>query len=63
MDGLHGFAPYENPEIAIVVFIENAGSGGNVSETAKDIMKEYFGMNSKTIKEDVTAIPTIQMNR
>ena len=55
-----GFAPYNNPEIAVVVFIENAGSGGNVADTAKEIMREYFGMNSKKVVEDVTAIPSTQ---
>lgn len=57
-----GFAPYNDPEIAVVVLIENAGSGGNVAPTAKEIIKEYFGMNSKKIDEDVTAIPSIQTN-
>ena len=42
-----GFAPYDNPEIAVVVLIENAGSGGNTAVVAKEIMKEYFGMNVK----------------
>ena len=58
-----GFAPYDNPEIAVVVLIENAGAGGNVGDTAKSIMKEYFGMNAKNINEDLTAIPTTQVNR
>ena len=56
-----GFAPYNNPEIAVVVFIENAGSGGNVAETAKEIMREYFGMNAKKVIEDVTAIPSVSI--
>lgn len=53
-----GFAPYENPEIAIVVLIENAGAGGNVAPVAKDIIKSYFGTNAKDVKENVTAIPS-----
>ncbi len=57
-----GFAPYNNPEIAVVVFIENAGSGGNVAGAAKEIMQEYFGMNAKKVNEDVTAIPSVQVN-
>lgn len=58
-----GFAPYDDPEIAVVILIENAGSGGNVANVAKDIMKEYFGMNSEEIVENVNAIPSVQINR
>lgn len=58
-----GFAPYENPEIAVVVLIENAGSGGNVAPAAKEILKEYFGMNAKKASESVTAIPSTEMVR
>ena len=58
-----GFAPYDEPEIAIVVLIENAGSGGNVANTAKRIIKEYLRMNTKDIKEDTNAIPNIEINR
>lgn len=57
-----GFAPYDNPEIAVVVLIENAGSGGNAAWAAKEIMQEYFGTNSKNVNEDVTAIPSTQTN-
>lgn len=58
-----GFAPYNDPEIAVVVLIENAGSGGNVGDTAKSIIKEYFGMNAENVNEDLTAIPSTQVNR
>ena len=50
-----GFAPYSNPEIAIVVMIEKGGSGGYTSETAKKIIQEYFGMNSDKVTEDKKA--------
>lgn len=58
-----GFAPYNDPEIAVVVLIENAGSGGNAAPTAKQIIKDYFGTNTKKVKEDVTAVPSVQTNR
>lgn len=55
-----GFAPYDDPEIAVVVLIENAGSGGNTAPAAKEIMKAYFGMNNEKVVEDVTALPSTQ---
>lgn len=36
------YAPYDNPEIAIAVIIENGGSGGNSIQVAKDILDSYF---------------------
>ena len=50
-----GFAPYDNPEIAVVVLIEKASSGGYTAATAKAIMEEYFGMNREEVTEDKTA--------
>ena len=50
-----GFAPYDDPEIAVVVMIEKGGSGGYTSETAKKIIEEYFGMNSDKVTEDKNA--------
>lgn len=41
-----GFAPFDNPQIAVVVFIENGGSGGYTAPVAKDIFAEYFGLNN-----------------
>ncbi|MDD5613651.1 MAG: penicillin-binding protein 2 [Candidatus Omnitrophica bacterium] len=38
-----GFAPYDNPEIAFLVFIEHGGGGGFISaRIAKEFLKYYF---------------------
>lgn len=58
-----GFAPFENPEIAIVVMVENGGHGNYTAEVVRDIMTEYFGMNTKNIEEDMGAIPYIEIMR
>ena len=50
-----GFAPYDEPEITVVVLVEKAGSGGNTAIVAKEIMEEYFGMNSEKVTEDKNA--------
>ena len=56
-----GFAPFENPEIAIVVMVENGGHGNYTAEVVRDIMAEYFGMNTQNVEEDMTAKPYIQI--
>ena len=58
-----GFAPYDNPEIAVVVVVENASSGGFTAEVARDIFAEYFGMNLADVSESQEAIPSVQMIR
>lgn len=56
-----GFAPFDDPEIAIVVFVRNGGHGGYTAEVARDIIAQYFGMNVNQVTEDVSAIPTVQI--
>ena len=58
-----GFAPYDNPEIAVVVLVENGGHGYYTSEVARDIIGEYFGMNMNGIKEDMTASANVESIR
>lgn len=58
-----GFAPYDNPEIAIVVVVENVTHGGYTAEVARDIFAEYFGMNASQIVESQEAIPSVQIVR
>ena len=56
-----GFAPFDNPEIAIVVFVRNGGHGGYTAEVAREIIAQYFGMNTTQVTEDMTAIPSVQV--
>lgn len=58
-----GFAPYDNPEIAVVVVVENVTHGGYTAEVARDIFAEYFGMNASQIVESQDAIPSVQIVR
>lgn len=55
-----GFAPFEDPEIAIVVIVENGGHGNYTAEVVRDIMEEYFGMNTQDVQEDMSAKPYTQ---
>ena len=52
-----GFAPYDNPEIAVVVMVENGAHGNYTAEAVKKVMAEYFGMNinSNEISENNSA--------
>ena len=56
-----GFAPFDDPEIAIVVFVRNGGHGGYTAEVAKEIIAQYFGMNTTQVTEDTTAIPSVEI--
>lgn len=60
-----GFAPYDNPEIAVVVMVENGGHGYYTAEVAKEIISEYFGMNinSNEIQENNNAEVYIEQIR
>lgn len=49
-----GFAPYDDPEIAVVVIVEHGGHGYFTARAVKDIMEEYFGYNNDKIDEDLT---------
>lgn len=49
-----GFAPYDDPEIAVVVIVEHGGHGYFTARAVKDIMEEYFGYNNDKIDEDLS---------
>ena len=49
-----GFAPYDNPEIAIVVMVENGLHGSYTAEVVRDIVEEHFKLKEQ-VTEDVTA--------
>ncbi len=52
-----GFAPFDDPEIAVVVMVENGGHGYYTAEAVRKIMAEYFGMNTEDVDEDMSAVP------
>ena len=35
--------------------VENGGHGNYTAEVVRDIMAEYFGMNTQDIQEDISA--------
>ena len=58
-----GFAPYDDPEISIVVMVEKGGHGYFTAEVVRDIMQEYFGMNMQEITENMSASIEIESFR
>jgi penicillin-binding protein 2 len=46
-----GFAPYDEPEIAIAAVIFQGGSGGYAGPLAREIIAEYLGLNADETKE------------
>lgn len=58
------FAPYDKPEVAVVVMIENGGHGNYAAEVSRDILTQYFGMNESTeVNESTQAIPLVEQVR
>lgn len=59
-----GFAPYENPQIAIAVMVENAGFGSTwAGPIARDVIKVYLEKKlnlPKTIKPDTIKVRSAQ---
>ena len=55
-----GFAPYDNPEIAVVIIVENGGHGAYTAGVAREIFAEYFGMNANQVTEDMSAKSSLQ---
>jgi penicillin-binding protein 2 len=52
------FAPFDNPEIAVVVFMYNSGEGGRVvAPTVKAIMDAYFSLKAVDTAQGTTNQP------
>lgn len=48
-----GFAPYDDPQIAVVSVIFQGGSGGNSAPMVRDIMAEYLGLNKEETQDNL----------
>ncbi len=52
------YAPYDNPEIAILAFFYNAGEGGRVAApTVKSLMDAYFALKAVDSAQGLTGNP------
>jgi penicillin-binding protein 2 len=52
------YAPFDNPEIAIVAFLYNAGEGGRVAApVVRDVMNAYFEIKAIDTAEQLTSNP------
>jgi penicillin-binding protein 2 len=49
-----GFGPFENPKIAVAVYVKRGEHGSYTAPIARDIFAQYFGMNAVEIKEDMS---------
>ena len=50
-----GFAPFDDPEIAVVVMVENGGHGSYTGYVVRDIIKGYFELYPEDAGEDMNA--------
>ena len=44
-----GFAPYDEPEIAVVVYLEHGNGSRNAAPVARAIFEAYFGLEASTV--------------
>jgi penicillin-binding protein 2 len=52
------YAPYDNPEIAVLAFMYNAGEGGRVvAPTVRDVMSAYFQLKAVDIAKGLVGNP------
>ena len=58
-----GFAPYDDPEIAVAVFVKDGQHGSYTAPTAREIFAQYLGMNSASVTEDMSATSYMQTIR
>jgi len=57
------YAPAENPEIAVAVVVEHGVWGSYTAPIARDVLKEYFGLNSDKYTDDQIAVEEVKFTR
>lgn len=58
-----GFAPFDDPEVVVVAMIEKGAHGSYTAEMVRDILAEYFGINSQNVQETINALPYTEQER
>lgn len=54
------FAPYDDPEIAVVIFIPQGGQGYYSAPVARDVYAQYFNLTPPQETTEVIEIPTVE---
>ena len=53
-----GFTPYDNSQVAVVVFIEDGASNSSAAKAAKKILEAYYNADiqeTENLREDMSA--------
>ena len=50
-----GFGPFDDPKIAVAVYVKRGEHGAYTAPIARDIFAQYLGMNAVEVKEDMAA--------
>ena len=58
-----GFAPFSDPEVVVIAMVEKGAHGSYTGEMARDILAEYFGINSQNVQESINAVPYTEQER
>lgn len=58
-----GFAPYDNPEIAIAVRIANGYTSANAAMVARDVIKYYYGIDKDSLVTGYASMPATSYER
>lgn len=51
-----GFAPIENPQIAVVAIVEHGDSGSAVANIVKPILEEYFNISNEKVQTEINEV-------
>lgn len=57
------YAPADNPKIAVAVVVEHAVWGSYTAPIARDVLKEYFGLNDETYTNDQIVVEQVGFTR
>ncbi len=56
-----GFAPFDNPKIAVAVIVHNVGFGGtHAAPIARDVMIAYLTKNKNVVKKETIVIDSVK---
>jgi len=57
------YAPAEKPEIAVAVVVEHGVWGSYTAPIARDVLEEYFGLNSNKYNDDQIVVEEVKLTR